>query len=142
LYPDHRGDDGKAPSSNGCCKGVFDNDRCPLLCLGCLGFGFQSEQWLLNPCWLMLSLEIILLLPNILWIYIYIYINNPIGEALLTNITERWRDFEHCSVANFHGVVEGNCFIKPDTPILFYRKIHGFRLIFSLNSICVYINLY
>eukprot|EP00913_Durusdinium_trenchii_P009214 g8662.t1 len=25
-------DDGGAPSPNGCCSGVFDTDRCPLLC--------------------------------------------------------------------------------------------------------------
>lgn len=35
-------DDGKAPSSNGCCKGVFDNDRCPLLC---------EVQWKTSNLW-------------------------------------------------------------------------------------------
>lgn len=35
-------DDGKAPSSNGCCKGVFDNDRCPLLC---------DVQWKTSSAW-------------------------------------------------------------------------------------------
>ena len=34
IYAPAAGDDGGAPSPNGCCSGVFDTDRCPLLHLG------------------------------------------------------------------------------------------------------------
>lgn len=38
-------DDGHAPSSNGCCKGVFDNDRCPLLC----EVQWKTNAWSATP---------------------------------------------------------------------------------------------
>eukprot|EP00435_Cladocopium_sp_Y103_P068458 s147_g31.t1 len=35
-------DDGEAPGLNGCCQGVFDNDRCPFLC---------EAQWKKSDIW-------------------------------------------------------------------------------------------